>query len=123
MFHLSKNWSLAEGLSGFCGGGGVRSIHDQKGESCDSLGVESYEKGDFNTTEEEARSTSSPQDTIVGKLKKHCPSLYYSLSAWECDSLDPTSNLEVEALLLTSPETELSFPRGGGVKDSWVRLL
>jgi len=69
--------------------------------NCDvSLGVDSYEKGAYNTAAEEARST-VPIDTIASKLKSHCPSLYYSLSTWERDSLDPSNVLEAD----TSPTT------------------
>jgi hypothetical protein len=34
----------------------------------------------------------------VGKIKKHCPSLYFSLSTWERDQLDPTNLLEPESV-------------------------
>lgn len=32
--------------------------------------------------------------SVMGKLKINCPSLYYSLSAWEHDSLDSSITLE-----------------------------
>jgi len=51
------------------------------------------EKGAYNLATEEARPTVS-LDTIAGKLKTYCPSLFYSLLAWERDSLDPSIVLE-----------------------------
>jgi hypothetical protein len=37
-------------------------------------------------------------DSITGKLKHICPSLYFSLSAWERDQLDSSSTLVMGAL-------------------------
>jgi hypothetical protein len=39
---------------------------------------------------ERERKSRIPNDTFVGKLKLHCPSLYFSLTAWERDHLDNT---------------------------------
>jgi hypothetical protein len=42
---------------------------------------------DSHTASMEA-SSEQYKDSFVGKLKLHCPSLYFSLSAWERDHLD-----------------------------------
>jgi hypothetical protein len=52
-------------------------------------GVDSQEAGDFSTARAE-ESPEPPNPTFVGKLKLYCPSLYFSLSAWERDHLDST---------------------------------
>jgi hypothetical protein len=52
-----------------------------------SPGVDSHGKGDYSPAAVEA-SPEQSKATIAGKLKLHCPSLYFSLSAWEWDQLD-----------------------------------
>jgi hypothetical protein len=54
-----------------------------------TIGVDSQEAGDFTTTRAE-ESLEHPNPTFVGKLKLYCPSLYFSLYAWERDHLDST---------------------------------
>jgi hypothetical protein len=51
--------------------------------------------------------------TFAGKLKKHCPSLFFSLSAWEHDQLDPSSLLEAETTPDALSGIVLSRPKRG----------
>jgi hypothetical protein len=60
-------------------------------------------------------------DTVAGKLKSYCPSLFYSLSAWERDSLDPSIVLEAETSQATFSGDRIVGP--GGVKHTWGRLI
>jgi hypothetical protein len=66
--------------------------------------------------------------SFVGKLKQHCPSLYFSLSTWERDQLDSTFLSD----LVTSPvgflgkdfeiEPMVTVPLAGRVETSNVLL-
>ena len=58
----------------------------------DSLGVESFDLGiDFSTT----KGVNQPEtlDMITGKLNSICPSIFFTLSAWERDTLDSSTTL------------------------------
>jgi hypothetical protein len=46
--------AFTEGLSRFCGGGGIKSFYDQEGNYCESPGVDSYWNGEDNPTSIEA---------------------------------------------------------------------
>jgi hypothetical protein len=59
-----------------------------------TTGVDSQEAGDFTTTRAE-ESPEHPNPTFVGKIKLYCPSLYFSLYAWEQDHLDSTFLLDL----------------------------
>jgi hypothetical protein len=87
--------------------------------------VDPFEHGAFNSAPEEDRLTVS-LDTFTGKLKTFCPSLFYSLSTWEHDSLDSSLVLETGNTQVTSCGrlsdregfntigVDPSFPVGGG---------
>jgi hypothetical protein len=54
--------------------------------------VDSFDLGTDNSA---TKGVNQPEtlDTVTGKLKSICPSLFFSLSAWERDTLDSSTTL------------------------------
>jgi hypothetical protein len=71
---------------------GVSDSEDSMEEMSKDLyttGVDTQEAVDYTSARVE-ESPEQPNTSFVGKLKQYCPSLYFSLSAWERDHLDST---------------------------------
>jgi hypothetical protein len=58
----------------------------------DSPGVDSHDTEVYYNAEGEERPTTT-MDTLTGKIKTFCPSLYFSLSSWERDAMDSSTSL------------------------------
>jgi hypothetical protein len=81
--HLRKECHSALGMSD-----SEDSLEDQSKDLYMDV-ADSQELGDYAAMRVEDTSGNSVA-TFVGKLKSLCPSLYFSLSAWERDHLDST---------------------------------